>query len=165
MRIDRVLYVSVFLLCAAAFVAPARAATDGELPLPRFASLAADEVNIRKGPGLRYPIEWVIRREGLPVEIIREFDTWREIRDHAGDSGWVHQSLLSGRRTVLIDGHIRTMYRKPSEATRPVARLEPGVTVDLDRCDKEWCYLSVAGYEGWVRRDGLWGVYPGEEID
>ena len=70
------------------------------LPLPRFVTLRANEVNLRSGPGTRYPIDWVYRRSGMPVEIIDEFDTWRRIRDWQGTEGWVHQSMVQGRRGI-----------------------------------------------------------------
>lgn len=135
------------------------------MPVPRFASLAADEVNVRTGPNLRYPIKWILTKEGLPVEIVREFDTWREIRDIEGGTGWVHKSLLSGKRTVVVQGHMRTIYKKASVDSRPVAKLEPGVVADIDLCEETWCRLKAAGYKGWLRREHVWGVYPDEEID
>ena len=135
------------------------------LPVPRFASLASGEVNLRTGPGLRYPIRLILTKDALPVEIIREFDTWREIRDADGDTGWVHKSLLSGRRTGLVFGAMRTVYKKNSADARPVVKLEPGVIVDIDHCEQTWCYIKIAGYKGWIRRDGIWGIYANEEID
>lgn len=134
------------------------------LPVPRFVSLSSDEVNLRTGPGLRYPIKVILKKDGLPVEIIKEFDVWRQIRDRDGDEGWVHKSLLSGRRSVIVTGHIQTLYRHPDEGSRPVVKLEPGVIAGLDRCDKEWCYLRVASYKGWINRGSVWGVYPEERF-
>lgn len=136
-----------------------------QLPVPRFVTLAADEVNVRTGPGLRYPIRFIIRKEGLPVEIVREFDVWRQIRDVEGDEGWVHKSMLSGRRAVIIKGHIQTLLRKPEEDARPVVRLEPGVIAGLEECNDDWCGLEIASYEGWIRRNDIWGVYPDEKIE
>ena len=135
------------------------------LTLPRFVSLVSDEVNIRTGPGLKYPIRWVFVREGLPVEIIREFDAWREIRDIEGDGGWVHKSLLSGKRTVLSKGQIRTLFRKADKEARPVVQLEPNVIANVKECNERWCYLSIAGYDGWVVKSHIWGVYEQEELD
>src|SRR5437660_12925684 len=71
-------------------------------PLPRFASLRSDEVNVRTGPGTRYPVDWVFKRKGMPVEIVAEYENWRKIRDWQGASGWVHQSLLTGKRGFII---------------------------------------------------------------
>ncbi len=132
------------------------------LPLPRFVSLRASEINLRIGPGTRFPIDWVYRRPGLPVEVINEHDTWRQIRDHENTVGWVHMSMLSSRRGVLIVGMKRTLRRDPDAAAQPVAQLEPGVVGRLERCEQAWCRIEVAGLEGWLARDSFFGLYPGE---
>ncbi len=82
---------------------PAKGSSTG-LPLPRFASLRADAVNLRGGPGTRYPIQWVYKRRDLPVKIEREFDVWRLVEDSDGVKGWVHQATLMGTRTFVIPG-------------------------------------------------------------
>src|SRR4030095_12903685 len=63
------------------------------LPIPRFASLRSDEVNVRTGPGTRYPVDWVFKRKGMPVEIVAEYENWRKIRDWKGARGWGHQRV------------------------------------------------------------------------
>ena len=60
-----VLLVALIALLAGLAGQPGQAAED----LPHFASLRADRVNVRTGPGVRYPIVWVFVRQGLPVEI------------------------------------------------------------------------------------------------
>lgn len=134
------------------------------LPLPRFVTLNADEVNLRTGPGLRYPIKVILKKDGLPVQIIKEFDVWRQISDKDGDEGWVHMSLLSGKRAVIISGSMQTLHKKPDEGTKPVVKLEPGVIAGLDHCEQEWCYLRIASYKGWLKRENVWGVYPDEKF-
>lgn len=141
-----------------------KAASDEEAAhdLPRFVSLRSDEVNVRTGPGLRYPIEWVFQRASLPVEVISEFEAWRKIRDHEGNEGWIHRALLTAQRNVIFQGDIRMLHRKADPRSRPVARLEPGVIAALGECDAGWCKISVAGYDGWIEGETLWGVYPRE---
>ena len=39
----------------------------------RFVSLRSDEVNVRVGPGVRYPVKWVFRQKAIPVEIVQEY--------------------------------------------------------------------------------------------
>lgn len=136
--------------------------SSAQLPVPRFVSLATDEVNLRTGPGLRYPVRLVLRRSGLPVEVVREFDVWRQVRDIDGDEGWVHKSMLSGRRAVVVRGQVQTLRRRADDDARSVARLEPGVIARLKTCAGQWCELSTGGYSGWLKRDTLWGVYPNE---
>ncbi|MFX4220354.1 MAG: SH3 domain-containing protein [Thalassobaculum sp.] len=128
------------------------------LPIPRFVTLRAREVNVRTGPGVRYPIDWVFQRPNLPVEVVAEFDTWRKIRDFEGTEGWVHQSMLSGRRTVIVVTAVRMLRREPAESAPPMARLEPGVIAWLEACRSGWCEVEVAGIDGWLRHGDVWGV-------
>ncbi len=135
------------------------------LPLPRFVTLRADEVNLRTGPGTRYPIDWVYRRRGLPVEIIDEFDTWRRIRDWQGTEGWVHQSMVQGQRGILVTGKRHILRRRPEPAAPGVALVDAGVVGVLRRCQVDWCEVTVASFTGWMERDAFYGLYPGEAVN
>lgn len=144
---------------AIASIAPVSA--QEALPLPRFVSLKASEVNLRAGPGESYPVEWVYTRKGLPVEIIAEYDQWRKVRDSEGTVGWVHQVMLSGLRTVLVGGAtVRTAFGEPSADARAVFRAEPGVQGSFLYCEPGWCRIEVSGTKGWLPMADLWGVYP-----
>lgn len=167
-------WILIGFLLVTGFAATARAEDDKDtgpqLPVPRFVTLGSDEVNLRAGPGVRYPAKLVLRREGLPVRIVKEFDVWRQVQDKEGDEGWVHKSLLSGKRAVIIEGvagsgAVQTLLRKPDPAARPVVKLEPGVIAGLDRCEKDWCRLTIASYKGWIPRARVWGVLPGETFE
>src|SRR5215475_14639412 len=113
--------------------------SETNLPIPRFVSLRSSEVNLRTGPGTMYPVDWVYVRRDLPVEIIAEFDVWRKIRDWQGTVGWVHQSMLDGRRMARITGAERELRSEPAEAASIVARLAPGVIGRLLECAASWC--------------------------
>jgi len=138
--------------------------SDTSFPVPRFISLGADEVNVRVGPGIRYPIKFVLKKEYLPVEVTKEFDVWREVQTIDGDKGWVHKSLLSGRRMVIIKDYTQTIYKDPNADAKPIVKLEPGVIARLSSCTKNWCQLKVASYKGWIEKDSIWGVYPDEIV-
>lgn len=155
-------------LALSSYGLPAAAQTLGpetNLPLPRFVSLRSAEVNLRTGPGTTYPIEWVYVRRGLPVEVIAEFDIWRKIRDWQGTVGWVHQSMLDGRRTALVVGEDRLLRGEPGPAAVPVARLAPGVIGELLECAGAWCRIDAANHRGWLPRDEFWGVDPQEVLE
>ena len=135
-------------------------------PLPRFVSLGSDEVFVRAGPGTRYPVKWVYQKKKLPLEVILEFDAWRKVRDHEGQSGWVHQSLLSGKRTALIHGvENAPLYRRAKTDARIIARIEPSVVGHLHACEKGWCAFEAEGYKGWLQRKYIWGIYENEIFD
>src|SRR6202045_585293 len=108
------------------------------LPVPRYVSLKSDRVNLREGPSKDHRTVWIFQRAGLPVEITAEFEVWRKVRDSEGTEGWVLHSLLSGRRTALVaprrKGTESVLYRKPSLASAPVAKLQPNVIASVKSC-------------------------------
>jgi len=128
----------------------------------RFVSLRSDEVNVRVGPGVRYPIKWKFRQKLIPVEIVQEYDTWRKIRDWEGAEGWVHRAMLSNRRSIIVTGRTVTVRRRSSDEAPAVARLGRGMVAELGKCTPAWCRVEVDGYEGWIRREGFWGLRKNE---
>jgi SH3-like domain-containing protein len=122
-------------------------------------------VNARSGPGTRYPISWVYKRAGLPVEALAEFDNWYKVRDVEGDEGWIHRRLLSAERTGLIAGETRTVRSDPQENSAVVLYAEPGVVARIIACKAQWCRLNLQGRKGWLPREHLWGVYPEENFN
>jgi SH3-like domain-containing protein len=143
----------------------------GGQPVPRFVSLKSDRVNLRAGPGTEFPAPWVFRRAGQPVEVIKEFEGWRQVRDADGVSGWVLQSFLSSRRTALVlPWEVKadvlppqvTLHVSDSESSRPAAIVEAGVIADVQSCDGRWCQVSVERVRGYIEQKKLWGVYEGE---
>lgn len=141
-------------------------APGSSLPIPRFVSLRTDPINLRTGPGVRYPVDWVYLRRRLPVEVIAEFDTWRQIRDPDGTEGWVHQTMLSGRRTAVVKAASGTLRREAADTAATIANLEKGVIVSVQRCPAgtDYCRVEVSGLQGWLKRDQVWGVYPTETL-
>ncbi len=132
------------------------------LPLPRYVSLKASEGNVRRGPSLTHRIDWVFKRRDMPLEITAEHGHWRRVRDRDGAGGWVHYSLLSGTRYVLIEQDMLPLYQRPDPDTPVMARLELGVIARLGKCGPTWCRLSSSGYKGWAPKEQLWGVKPNE---
>ncbi|WP_373088065.1 SH3 domain-containing protein [Sneathiella sp.] len=155
-------FFSVVFLSVQGYAEPTGSETG--LPLPRFVSLGSDEVNVRTGPGTRYPINWVFKRRGWPVEIIEEYELWRQIRDIDGATGWVHKTLVSNRRTLIITGDVRAIYEEPETDSPVVLLAEPGVLGKLTECNGRWCEIEIAGLSGWLMADQFYGVYANEKI-
>jgi SH3-like domain-containing protein len=152
-------------LLAIAIVLAAASTRAAEEKLPHFAALRADEVNLRTGPGERYPIAWVYHRKGLPVEVTATFDVWRKVRDSDGTEGWVHQRMLTGERSILVRGSEQTLFADPAASAQPVARAEPGVVARLLECRASWCRVETQGIKGWLPESDVWGVEPGETVN
>lgn len=139
------------------------------LQVPRYVSLKSNRVNVRKGPSTEHAVAWVFSRAGLPVEVIAEFEHWRQIRDSEGSEGWVFHALLSGRRTALVMPWVKErkaipLYDDDSTSAGTIAQLEPGVLGSVHKCDGKWCNFTVGRYTGWIEQKRLWGVYGDEEV-
>jgi len=143
------------------FAPPALAADDRPPPVPRFASLASDKVYMREGPTYRHPILWVYRRKGLPVEVVAQYDVWRRVRDSEGTTGWVHSSMISETRTVLVTARAE-IRRTDDTRAKILALAQPGVVAKLEACDAEACEIAASGTEGWIEKKNIWGVKTGE---
>ena len=150
--------VALVLACAAPARPEAAGAAAAEVKYPRYASLRAGKVNVRTGPGRRYPIAWVFVRQGLPVQVIGAFEAWRRIRDWEGTEGWVHQSLLSRRASVILLKGPEGLYRRASREAPLVARIERRAIGRPIACEGAWCRVEFAGLRGWIDRASIWGV-------
>jgi SH3-like domain-containing protein len=151
---------------ASAFADPV--GTVSGLPLPRYASLKTDRVNLREGPSKDHRTVWVYQRAGLPVEITAEFEIWRKVRDSEGTEGWVLHSLLSGRRTALVapkSSPTIPLLAKPQNGSDLMANLQSGVIVNVRSCDGAWCSVDIENVRGFVEQVRLWGVYPDEKVE
>jgi SH3-like domain-containing protein len=134
--------------------------------LPYWASLRYDEVRMRVGPSEEYPIEWVYKRKGLPVKVVRVREGWRLVEDVEGARGWIARSQLDPARAVLVTGSGLADIRaeaSPSSGLR--WRVKPGVVGRLLGCKPRWCEVDIAGRKGWIARERLWGAedLPGDE--
>ena len=163
----RILLIAPLLLVFAAQAENAGDSGSGKEPAfqPRFAALRFSEINLRTGPGTRYPIEWVYRRAGLPVELIRSFDTWYRIRDSDNAEGWVHQSAVRLVRRGMVTGQLHEARAAPDEQASIAAHLEPGVLFDILSCAEHWCKVNGPGFKGYLRKSDFYGVYPEEIFD
>ena len=132
------------------------------LPIPRFVSLKGSEGNARRGPGLTHRIDWVFTRAGMPLKITAEYENWRRVEDADGAGGWVHYSLLSGVRAVLVAQDMAEAFSQPDGQSDVVYQSELGVIGKLLQCLPDWCRVAVEGEKGWIRKTALWGVAPAE---
>ena len=135
------------------------------LPVPRFVSMKANEGNVRRGPSLTHRIDWVFKRRDMPLRITAEHGHWRRVEDRDGMGGWVHYSLLSGTRTVLVEQDMLELHVRPDPKAPVAAALEIGVVARLGECDPEWCELRSGGFKGWAPKSRIWGVAPDEIRD
>lgn len=144
-----------------------------KLPIPRFVSLKANEVNLRVGPGKMYPIKWKYKKKNIPVEVIQEFETWRKIRDVKGKEGWILHSLLSAKRTAIVTPWLKKQnnnnifqngHKKPNQYAQIKTKMQAGLMVNMIQCKNNWCLIEAQKNKSWMQQEKLWGTYPNEKF-
>jgi SH3-like domain-containing protein len=130
-----------------------------EREVPYWASIRAETVNMRVGPGPTYPIEWVFRRPGLPLKVVRVMQGWRLVRDPDGAQGWIVGRLLTRERGALVVGQgLADLREEPARSSALRWRAQPGVVGRLGDCEEGWCEFDVAGRSGWIEQRRIWGA-------
>ena len=159
------LFLAAFALAATAAGAAELADGTTDLPKPRFVSIKGGSAMMRTGPGERFPILWEYKRPGLPMEILKEYEIWRQVRDPDGAIGWMNKALLTGQRTGIVKDQTRLLYVAPDMKSRIAWRIAPGAVVTITLCEDLWCRVSKDGKSGYILRGQMWGTYAREKIE
>ena len=122
-----------------------------------FLSLKNNEVHVRVGPSKEYPIKFIYKKKYLPLEVLDKSETWRKIKDFENNSGWIHISQLSKKKSAINTNNNSLLYKKPTIFSKPIAKLEIGRLVLIKKCKEEWCKISSGGFSGWIYKNSLWG--------
>ena len=122
-----------------------------------FLSLKNTEVNLRQGPSFEYPIKLIYKKKYLPVVILDKSGTWRKIIDFKNNSGWIHISQLSKKKSAINTKNNSVLYKKSTIYSKPIAKLEIGRLVLIEKCKVKWCKITTGGFKGWVFKSSLWG--------
>lgn len=133
------------------------------LPIPRYVSLKGARGNVRRGPSLSHRIDWVFTHPGMPLKVTAEFGHWRRVEDSDGQGGWIHYTLISGVRHVMVTKDMVDLHARPDEKSEVTARAQLGAIAKLEACNQDWCEVEGEGADGWLPKADLWGVDP-EEI-
>ena len=124
-----------------------------------FLSLKNNKVNLRQGPSFEYPIKLTYKKKYLPILILDKSETWRKIKDFESNSGWIHVSQLSKKKSAINKKNNSVLYKKPTIYSKPIAKLEIGRLMLIKKCKTKWCKITSGGYEGWIFKSSLWGKF------
>ena len=122
-----------------------------------FLSLKKDKVNVRYGPGFEYPVKYIYKKINLPIKQIDKKENFRRIIDLKNNSGWIHVSQLK-KVNSIISKKDKILFNKPSNFSKPLAKIEKGRVLLLRNCNSGWCKIKTGNYKGWVKKDNIWGL-------
>jgi len=122
-----------------------------------FLSLKNNKVNLRQGPSFDYPIKLIYNKRYLPIIILDKYDTWKKIKDFENNSGWIHVSQLSKKKSAINIKNQSVLYKKSTIYSEPIAKIEIGRLLLIEKCKINWCKITTGNYEGWILKNYLWG--------
>jgi len=122
----------------------------------KFLSLKKNKTNVRYGPGIDYPIKYIYRKVNLPVKQIDKKENWRRVIFLDNNSGWIHWSQLMPSNSIIVIEE-KILFKKPSNLSEPLARLEKGRLLIIKKCEDEWCNIITDDYTGWIKVKNIWG--------
>jgi len=121
-----------------------------------FLSLKKNRVNVRYGPSFESPVKFVYKKINLPIKQIDKKENWRRIIDLKNNSGWIHWSQLKSVNS-LIPLEKKILFKKPSNFSKPLAKIEKGRVLIIQKCVEGWCKIKSDKFKGWIKTDNIWG--------
>jgi SH3-like domain-containing protein len=122
-----------------------------------FLSLKKSKVNVRYGPSFNSPVKFVYKKINLPIKQIDKKENWRRIIDFKNNSGWIHWSQLKPINSV-ISLNEKILFKKPSNFSKPLAKIQTGRVLVLQKCIEGWCKIKSNNFKGWIKTDNIWGL-------
>ena len=122
-----------------------------------FLSLKKNKVNVRYGPSFESPVKFIYKKINLPIKLIDQKENWRRIIDLKNNSGWIHQSQLK-KINSIIPIEDRILFKKPSIFSKPIAKIDKGRLLIIEKCSDGWCKIESDKYRGWIKNDNVWGL-------
>jgi SH3-like domain-containing protein len=121
-----------------------------------FLSLKKNKVNVRYGPSFNSPVKFVYKKINLPIKQIDKKENWRRIIDLKNNSGWIHWSQLKPANSV-ISLNEKILFKKPSNFSKPLAKIQVGRVLVIQKCIDGWCKIKSDNFKGWIKTDNIWG--------
>ncbi len=122
-----------------------------------FVSLKKYKVNVRYGPSFDSDIKYVYKKINLPLKQIDKKENFRRIIDLKNNSGWIHISQLKKNNSVIATQN-KILFKKPSSFAKPIAQIEKGRLLIVDKCQEKWCKIKSSDYQGWIKTNDIWGL-------
>ena len=121
-----------------------------------FLMLKNNKVNVRYGPSFDYPIKYIYKKISLPVKLIDKKENFRRIVDHKKNTGWIHISQLKKSKSLITTSE-KILFKKPTKYSKPIAKLDTGRLLLIQKCEKSWCNVKTEKFSGWIDKNNIWG--------
>ena len=121
-----------------------------------FLSLKKSKVNVRYGPSFESPVKFVYKKINLPIKQIDKKENWRRIIDFKNNGGWIHSSQLKSINSAIPLKDI-ILHKKPSDFSKPLAKIKKGRVLVVQNCKNEWCKIKTGKFKGWIKKENMWG--------
>ena len=123
----------------------------------QMVSVSREEVNLRSGPGTRYPAEWVLSR-GFPLKVVGRRGDWLQVLDFENDKGWILRTLTSNTAYHIVKVKTANLRSQPTTSSRIVGRVSYGDALRTLERKSGWVKVQRdGGLQGWISRNLLWG--------
>ena len=125
-----------------------------------YVSVKKDAVNIRTGPSTKDKVIWQVF-EGFPLQIEKRQGKWVNTIDYEGDEGWIYDTLISDKKTVIVTVETANMRSGPSTDDNVIATVKKGVVFDFLEMDGDWMKVSYKDeLTGWMHNSLVWPSNP-----
>ncbi|WP_458777468.1 SH3 domain-containing protein [Desulforhopalus sp. 52FAK] len=123
----------------------------------KYLSVTTDNANVRTGPGTKYPVAMELF-QGYPLKVLKTQGEWYKVSDYEKDTGWIHNSIVKTKDTVIVDAQKSLNMRSgPSKNNPVVADVERGVVLQEISSEGKWTKVRhTSGTVGWIYSPLLW---------
>jgi SH3-like domain-containing protein len=119
-------------------------------------SVNANIANIRSGPNTSDAVIWQVEKY-QPLEVIQKQGRWCLFKDFEGDRGWIHNSLLSDVKTVVVKNDKCNVRSGPGTDHAIRFTVDKGVPFKVLEEKGDWLHVVHAdGDQGWIHRSLVW---------
>tara|TARA_B100000963_G_C22304190_1_gene527092 strand:+ start:27 stop:467 length:441 start_codon:yes stop_codon:yes gene_type:complete len=121
-----------------------------------FVSLKKNKVNVRYGPSFDSDVKYVYKKINLPLKQIDEKENFRRIIDLKNNGGWIHISQLKKNNSAITTKD-KILFKNPTFFARPIGLIKEGRLLILKKCEQKWCKITSGEFQGWIKKDDIWG--------
>jgi SH3-like domain-containing protein len=86
---------------------------------------------------------------------------WAAIVDFEGDKGWIYETLISNKKSVIVNVETANMRSGPSTDDTVVATVKKGVVFEPLEMKDDWIKIRYKDeLTGWMHNSLLWPANP-----